>query len=1156
MKRVIFFLLLCLAVVGHAADMSPEQALQQAVVHEKAGAFTKALAIYRSFLETNPGHVQASQARYRMALCHDNLADSERAAAELKRVIDEDSDKTFKHRTDAFVKLAKLQGELRLHEEGVATLTRLMKEGAGLYEDEAQNLCAGYQAILGKYDDAAVLFSVLKDKRGSPLAKEAAYKLAVVWMKAGKTDLAKHAVEQFAALYPTHPRTVELFVKAAKHYFEHEKYRSCVAVCNQVLTQYKGRAEAIEAAFIIALCYRQAEQFDEAIRAFERVAKMPQAHHNTIVASEALFEAAQIHRKNLGNRDKAMDYYALAAGMASNPITERQLRILQHSLFHQAEDLFAREKWSAALDLYIQLRKTDTDLNVLSRILKCRSQMDEYGESSLFGETDDEKEFIRQRIAANPGTRLALQAEVFLLDGEIERLYWPTGGAPSLAVLTKLVERYGDLLETYPEEILREDNMHAYIRMRMGYAYAAMGGGVRMKPEPASWRAGLELYEEALEAAPEALFRVEVLEGIALLAGRLGERRKAFDAYKTLFEITGRDPADSKRDPARRKGKKPKRTDYLLGMATIAESENMIDEAIAVIKQTIAVAPVMSDEAREARFYLAELHFMKRRYSDAASMYKTFVLKYGPALDGDGNVTAGWKKPARIGNTLEQVYEAGIRQAHCWYAQGHKRNMLAAYQWVVDNQDHLNPRVAEALYMTIMQGTPGVGDEKQKIQAEGLWKRIINPSMDFESRAFKAGFRKWIGHPAAVPYTRIAILKAGEKYGNLGRHDTAAEIFQQYMQIYSPAIRSKNGVSRYPRDDMYDKASYAAGREYIQSGDFESMVECYRPYIDGLRDVRFRPSILMLLGHYGTDGAFYNDAAGAYAALLDEYGKPNAADKDGTPVPVPAADRLKPGSSWDGIRMTPPRNFDPAKIRYSLGFLFWKKGDWKSCMRTLDPFLGDGALQGAEQRPEALLMLSRSARKLHDWKAAATALKDLIAKHPGFPGIDEAYVDIAASHTLLQDWQKVDNYYRAFLEKHPDSMRRPYMDMYAALSSIGTNRMTEGMATLRTLVRADTFDDLKADAGYHLAMQARNSAGSDGKIVMRLLKESVKRYPRALSLLEAGRCSLELGQWSDARAYLDRCLREFPSSEPGVQKQAQALLAAATKAELENKGKK
>lgn len=1152
MNRIVFVTLWLIAVVGLAADSSPEQALQQATQHEKAGAFAKALEIYASFLEANPGHVQTASARYRMALCYDNLADSERAAAELKRVIDDDPEKAFKHRTDAFMKLAKLQGELRAHQEGVETLTRLMKEGAGLYEDEAQNLCAGYQAILGKYDEAAVLFSVLRDKRGSPLATEAAYKLAIVWMKAGKTDLAKHAVEQFAAQYPTHPRTVELFVRAAKHYFEHEKYRSCVAVCNQVLSQYKNRSEAIEAAFIVALCYRQAGQHEEAIATFDRVSKMPQAHHNTIVASEALFEAAQIYREDLKDTDKAMEYYALAAAMAGDPITDRQLKILQYSLFHQAEDLFAKEKWGAALDLYVQLRATDTDLNVLSRILRCRSQMDEYGESALFGETDDEKAFIRQRIADHPGTRLALQAEVFLLDGELEALYRPPA-SPSSASITTLVDRYGALLTTYPEEVLRADNMHAYIRMRMGFAHAAVAGADSPEPATAHWRAGLDLYEAALRDAPEALFRVEVLEGIALLAGRLGEKRKAFDAYKTLFEITGRDPQDGTKDSARGKGEAPKRTEYLLGMATIAETVDMIDEAIAVIEHTVATAPDMSDEAREARFYLAELHFMKGRYSDAASLYKTFVHKYGPALDGEGNVAARWKRPVKIDATLEQVYEAGIRQAHCWYVQGHTRNMLAAYEWVIRNQDYLNPRVAEALYMTITHGTPGTGDETNRTQAEALWKRIINPSMDFGSQAFTTGFRQWIRDAAAVPYAKIAMLKAGEGYSNLGQHDTAAEIFQQYLQVYSPALHDGAGRSRFPREDMYNIASYAAGREYIQAGDYESMAECYRPYVDGLRDVRFRPSILMLLGHYGTEGGFFTDAEEAYATLLDEYGKANPVDKEGNPVPVPTADRLRPASSWDGIRMTPPRDFDPARIRYSLGFLFWKKGDWKSCSRTLAPFLEDAALRGAESRPEALLMLARSTVRLHDWKAAATALTGLIATHPGFSAIDEAYVELAAAHARLQDWKSVDHYYRAFIENHPESMRRPYMDLYGALSSIGTNRTAEGVATLRTLVRADTFEDLKADAGYYLALQTRASSESDAKVVMRLLKESVERYPRSRSLLEAGRCSLELGQWSDARTYLDRCLREFPSSEPDVQKQAEALLAVAAKAETENK---
>ena len=105
----------------------------------------------------------------------------------------------------------------------------------------------------------------------------------------------------------------------------------------------------------------------------------------------------------------------------------------------------------------------------------------------------------------------------------------------------------------------------------------------------------------------------------------------------------------------------------------------------------------------------------------------------------------------------------------------------------------------------------------------------------------------------------------------------------------------------------------------------------------------------------------------------------------------------------------------------------------------------------------------------------------------------------------------------------------------------------------RDLAQAETYGDLKADAHFHLARHALTQSPPDRAAAYKLLRRSIDFYPRAEPLLEAGRCAVDLRQWEDARAYLDRCIREFPESDEVILKDARDLLARVVKAEKNGK---
>ena len=115
--------------------------------------------------------------------------------------------------------------------------------------------------------------------------------------------------------------------------------------------------------------------------------------------------------------------------------------------------------------------------------------------------------------------------------------------------------------------------------------------------------------------------------------------------------------------------------------------------------------------------------------------------------------------------------------------------MLKAYQWVIDNQSYQNLRVVEAWYTVgthIAKGKDNQTPEKMRTMAETLWKELVNTSMDFGSKSFKKNFRPWVRKEEVRDYIQAAILQAGEAYGELGEHATAAEIFSTYLTLYRP----------------------------------------------------------------------------------------------------------------------------------------------------------------------------------------------------------------------------------------------------------------------------------------------------------------------------------------------------------------------------------
>jgi TolA-binding protein len=759
---------------------------------------------------------------------------------------------------------------------------------------------------------------------------------------------------------------------------------------------------------------------------------------------------------------------------------------------------------------------------------------------------------LQDEIKKNPGTYRAAELEVFILDRKV------SDGIKRQAAVMSLAPEYEKLLTNYKPDVLAQDNLQTYIWWQIGICRET-------SLDPADLTKAVAAYEKVIaqDADGKLGFKLNALEHLALSAERAGNKPRAVAAYKELYEITKNkitpEVADSN------KALEKRAMEYLKSLITRADTPNMMEDAIAMTRKAIEDRGPASDTAREARLYLAELYQLKRDFGAAAKAFQEFINVYGPRQDDDGNFKDGPLNASYPPDEkTAQLFEAAIRQAHCWYIQRHEQNLVKSYQWIAKNLPHGNRYMCEvqyALALELGKGKDSQSKEAKRKYAEALWKWVISSSTDFDARDFNKTLHFWVrpgdeGFTDLQPYVKNAILRAGQAWGEAGDHELAAGAYDKFLQLYAvdrggkdrggkvgAVKRTGKNVKITAVDSEVEIARYALGREYIALNNAAKLANVYKPYTAGLRDSKYRISALMLLGYHAGKAGMKDAAIEAYATVLDEYGE-NEENNRGEPVPIPAAERLRQGSyNWDGIRIEPPAKLDFGEVRYALGFLYWKNEDYSQCAKTLAPFTTDAGLAKAKSAERALYMLGQSHYKSFDYVNGYKVLIKLIEQYPKFEALEEVYLNATRGAVEAKAWKDVDRLCREFTLKWPKSDKKPRMELYSALYvmfSKGT--IDAAVSQLKGLAAGETYEDVKADAWYWLG---RNDlAYKPARITPALqnFEQSVAVFPREPACLEAAKCAIKLRQWDKAKIYLDRVLGEFAKGDPAVVQEARTLM--------------
>jgi tetratricopeptide (TPR) repeat protein len=1102
---------------------------------EKENKFPRAIEQYERFLREFPEHSQATDVRYRLARCFDNVGRIEEAIGLLQKVADSGAAR-YRNRADALFLLGKLLGAADEHAKAVAALEKLLSEGAGLYEDEALNLCGSYYAVLKKYDEAAAKFNVLRRRTGSPLAEEAAQKLAMVWIKSGNTDLAIEAVSDLASRYPNNASAREFMLQLADAFRQQKRLDQALSLCEQIRTSFPRSREAAASDVVRGLIHRDRKEYDKAASLLEAAARLPDVKQ-TSLGPEAMVIAAGLYHAELGKADKAAELYRETAAMAREAEGDGTQRILEECYVRLAEAMFTQKQWAAALDYYTQLRDLGSKLDTLPRILRCQAEL---GLNWNVATRDDrEIEYMKKKIAESPGTYAAAEGEVFLADREFARIH----ASDSADALRKHARVYEDLAKRYPDAVLAERDLRSYLQLQVGRCLMRAYDADRRGGKPTdSWKPALTALE-VVAAKPGSPYRQDALEHIAAVADAAGQLDRSFRAYQDLFALAGQRVGT---DPNNRRAAAD-RIEYLKAMLTRADKSESIGEAIAIAQGIVEKEGAASPAAREAQYYTGELLFFRRDYPAAAAAFAGFVKTYGPRQNDKGDIEGGPWRPSRGDEVARRVSEASVRIAHSWHLQGDEPKMLAAYDWMVRNLPDQNPWVAEGWYWLILAQTrdeASLSKENRRKLGAMAWQKIVHPSLDFAQKDFHKGFHPWLRWKEADPYVRAAIVKAGQFFSEAGDHEKAAPVFRTYLDLY-PGDAG---------DDKHAIARYALGLQYLQLKEFDRLIEAWKPYVTTLRDDRFRVNALMLLGYHAGKREDYETAAEAYGTVLDEYGE-NATDGAGRPVPSPRSEWLRRHVyGWDGIRMKPPADLDLGEARFALGFLYWQQKDYESCARALAPFVNDRSLARSKSMGKALYMAGQSYFRIFDYARGAPFLLKLIREYPDYENVEEVFVKTAMACAESGKWADIAELHKQFVQRFRQSVRRAHMDVYSAAATLHVGAPQEGRELLERILRSDTFQDVKANAAYYLGTDVLRWAMPEYPAALGFFEKSIGFYPTGRACLEAARCCARLKDWEKADQYAVRAVGEFPDDPPAVRRDAERVRAQ-VRDELARKGK-
>jgi soluble lytic murein transglycosylase len=350
-------------------------------------------------------------------------------------------------------------------------------------------------------------------------------------------------------------------------------------------------------------------------------------------------------------------------------------------------------------------------------------------------------------------------------------------------------------------------------------------------------------------------------------------------------------------------------------------------EADAAMLRVQAEYPELADYAVSM---LADYHFAKARYTEAAALYQ-HIVDHHP----ESNLTV--RSAYRQAVSLLQSYaysaaaesfekflhdnpdsefcpDAGIGLGKALTAEADLAGAVRAYQdvWIKYPGDRADHDVENALVEL-----RGGSVEIPELTADELYERGINLFRTNQQAKAIETFANVLATDPNYPYKSDILFRTGISKFNLGRYPDATAILEKMVRDY-------------PRDRRVPEALYWIGRSYGRLGDREKGIKAFQKILDSYYESEWADNALFLIGNMYREANDMKKATTFYEQLAADYPESKFADSAiwwKAWAYYTAGDYKRTERALQELITRYPRSFLVNQARYWQGRVAEKRGD-------------------------------------------------------------------------------------------------------------------------------------------------------------------------------------------------------------------------------------
>lgn len=552
--------------------------------------------------------------------------------------------------------------------------------------------------------------------------------------------------------------------------------------------------------------------------------------------------------------------------------------------------------------------------------------------------------------------------------------------------------------------------------------------------------------------------------------------------------------------------------------AAIARARGDDAGAIALYEQLLALTD--DDRKDAARAPLADLYFTSGQYPKALEHYRVLANAFGPWQER-GLFAWGWsllrlKQEEAATNVWKQALE---RYPSSRYAQAVR---LALGNVMLGRGEHL----AASTYYN--EAARHGRDEALMARAELLAGEAYADAKDYA-----LAISHYRAVPADSPLREPAAYAEAWAIWQQGRFAEAKKAFEAWLVVYPQS--TYRGASYYalgmiekqlgkpaeglamlekiqavaPRSSWAEDAIFQLTKASFDAGDHQEAIARGRKIEAGFPRSRWLGPVLWMRGESYTALGLFQEAVKSYSQLA---------------VLGNLAFLAGQGEEVD----------------YKIGMAHFYSGNYQESARVLE------AVDKGPLEDDATFWQAEARYRLGQYDSARALYGRLIARHPDFPRISEAYYGLGWAAFRLSDLTGARNAYAEAIRRMPEGRTRQDATYRLGLVLIDLKDWDNARQTFEVLLKGSLDPAQAADARFQIAWslyrqgRLEEAAASFGAFA--LAHANNRLAPQAL--IWQGRSLFRLKRYADAISSLQAALAHGQTT-PGQQYEAREQLAAA-----------